>query len=68
MVQLVISIRTCMVAVALLAVTGCGSTPPSNHYLLDEPAATRLSGIDRGSEPDPSELSLEIFDAINANR
>ncbi len=48
MVQLVISIRTCMIAVALLAVTGCGSTPPSNHYQLDEPAATRLSGIDRG--------------------
>ena len=61
MVQLVISIRTCMIAVALLAVTGCGSTPPSNHYQLDEPAATRLSGIDRGIAVGVGPVNLEPY-------
>ena len=61
MVQLVISIRTCMIAVALLAVTGCGSTPPSNHYQLDEPAATRLSGIDRGIAVGVGPVILEPY-------
>ncbi len=61
MVQLVISIRTCMIAVALLAVTGCGSSPPSNHYQLDEPAATRLSGIDRGIAVGVGPVILEPY-------
>jgi hypothetical protein len=37
-----------MVAAALIALTGCGTTRPSNFYQLDEPAATRLSGLERG--------------------
>ena len=61
MVQFVISIRTCMIAVAMLAVTGCGSTPPSNHYQLDEPAATRLSGIDRGIAVGVGPVILEPY-------
>ncbi len=61
MVKLVINIRTCMIAVALLAVIGCGSTPPSNHYQLDEPAATRLSGIDRGIAVGVGPVILEPY-------
>ena len=43
-----IRIRLLLIAVTLLAVAGCGSTRPSNFYQLDEPAAIRLSGLERG--------------------
>ena len=48
MLTLLTRIRLVLIAVALLALVGCGSTRPSNFYQLDEPAATRLSGLERG--------------------
>ena len=48
MLKWLIRIRVSLIAVALLALAGCGSTRPSNFYQLDEPAATRLSGLERG--------------------
>jgi uncharacterized lipoprotein YmbA len=41
-------IRLLLIAVTLLALVGCGTTRPSNFYQLDEPAAIRLSGLERG--------------------
>ena len=40
----------CMIAVVLLAITGCISapTPPPTFYQLEQPANTQLSGIERG--------------------
>jgi uncharacterized lipoprotein YmbA len=49
MLTLLTRIRLCLIAVALLVLAGCGSTRPSNFYQLDEPAATRLSGLERGT-------------------
>ena len=43
-----IRLRTWLIAVALLAVAGCTTTPPSTFYQLAEPASTRLSGLERG--------------------
>jgi uncharacterized lipoprotein YmbA len=37
--------RIWLIAAALLAVAGCAATPPPNFHQLDEPAATRLSGL-----------------------
>jgi uncharacterized lipoprotein YmbA len=37
-----------MIAVVMLAAAGCARTPPPNFYLLEEPAGSRLSGLDRG--------------------
>ena len=48
MYHLIISIRTWMIAVALLTVAGCAATPPPNFYQLDATAGTRLSGLERG--------------------
>ena len=48
MVHLTHRMRIWLIAAALLAVAGCGTTPPSNFYQLDEPATTRLSGLERG--------------------
>ena len=48
MLKLLIRILLFLIAFALLAVAGCGSTRPSNFYQLDGPAATRLSGLERG--------------------
>jgi uncharacterized lipoprotein YmbA len=48
MLNLLIRIRLFVIAAALLALAGCGSTRTSNFYQLDEPAATRLSGLERG--------------------
>ena len=49
MLTLPMRIRLLLVAVTLLALVGCGSTRPSNFYQLDEPAAIRLSGLERGT-------------------
>ena len=38
----------CMIAAVTLATAGCARTPPPNFYLLEEPAGSRLSGLDRG--------------------
>lgn len=38
----------CMIAAVMLAAAGCARTPPPNFYLLEEPAVTRMSGLDRG--------------------
>ncbi len=43
-----IRIRICVIAAALLAVAGCGTTPPSTFYQLSETASTQLSGLERG--------------------
>jgi uncharacterized lipoprotein YmbA len=48
MVHLPIRIRIWMIAAALIALTGCGTSKSSNFYQLDEPAAIRLSGLERG--------------------
>ena len=45
---LLIRTRIALIGAALLAMVGCGTTPPSNFYQLDEPAGIRLSGMDRG--------------------
>jgi uncharacterized lipoprotein YmbA len=37
-----------MIAVALLTVAGCATTPPSTFYQLEEHASTQLSGLERG--------------------
>jgi uncharacterized lipoprotein YmbA len=37
-----------MIATALLAVAGCGTTPPPTFYQLSETASTQLSGLERG--------------------
>jgi uncharacterized lipoprotein YmbA len=50
-----------LIAVALLAVAGCGSTRPSNFYQLDEPAATRLSGLERGIAVGVGPVNLEPY-------
>jgi hypothetical protein len=43
-----IRIRIWMIAAALLAVAGCGTTPPPTFYQLEETAGTQLSGLERG--------------------
>jgi len=48
MLTMLIRIRLLLIAVTLLALVGCGTTRPSNFYQLDEPAAIRLSGLERG--------------------
>ena len=40
--------RIWIIAVALLAVAGCTTTPPSTFYQLEEHASTQLSGLERG--------------------
>jgi uncharacterized lipoprotein YmbA len=37
-----------MIVAALLAVAGCGTTPPPTFYQLEETAGTQLSGLERG--------------------
>ena len=58
---LLIWIRLSLIAVVLLAVAGCGSTRPSNFYQLDEPAATRLSGLERGIAIGIGPVTLEPY-------
>ena len=48
MVYLNIRIRLWMIAVALLVVVGCASSPPPTFYQLSETASTQLSGLERG--------------------
>ncbi len=48
MVQLLIRIRVWIFIAALLIMVGCAATPPSNFYQLNEPAATQLTGLERG--------------------
>jgi len=48
MYDLCIRIRIWMITAALLALAGCGTTPPPTFYQLAEPASTRLSGLERG--------------------
>jgi hypothetical protein len=50
-----------MIIVALLAVAGCGTTKPSNFYQLDEPTATRLSGLERGIAVGIGPVNLEPY-------
>jgi len=40
--------RTWIVLAVLLTLIGCAATPPPNFYQLNEPAATRLTGVERG--------------------
>ena len=61
MITLLIRNRIWMIIVALLAVAGCGSTRPSNFYQLDEPAATRLSGLERGIAIGIGPVTLEPY-------
>jgi uncharacterized lipoprotein YmbA len=48
MLTLFIRIRLSLIAAALLTVAGCGTTPPSTFYQLEETASTQLSGLERG--------------------
>ena len=43
-----IQIRIWMIAVVIITVAGCGTTPPPNFYQLSENASTQLSGLERG--------------------
>jgi uncharacterized lipoprotein YmbA len=61
MLTLLIRIRLLLIAVTLLALVGCGSTRPSNFYQLDEPAATRLSGLERGIAVGVGPINLEPY-------
>jgi uncharacterized lipoprotein YmbA len=61
MLTLFIRIRLLLIAVTLLALVGCGSTRPSNFYQLDEPAATRLSGLERGIAVGVGPINLEPY-------
>ena len=61
MLTLLIRIRLLLIAVTLLALVGCGSTRPSNFYQLDEPANTRLSGLERGIAIGVGPVNLESY-------
>ena len=61
MFHLLIRHRIWMIAAALIALAGCGSTKPSNFYQLDEPAATRLSGVERGLAVGVGPVNLEPY-------
>jgi uncharacterized lipoprotein YmbA len=61
MLTLLIRIRLLLIVLALLALVGCGSTRPSNFYQLDEPAATRLSGLERGIAVGVGPINLEPY-------
>jgi uncharacterized lipoprotein YmbA len=61
MITLLIRNRIWILIVALLAVVGCGTTRPSNFYQLDEPAATRLSGLERGIAVGIGPVTLEPY-------
>jgi uncharacterized lipoprotein YmbA len=50
-----------MFAAALLALTGCATTPPPDFYQLDEPAAIRLSGLERGIAVGVGPINLEPY-------
>ncbi len=41
-------IRIWIIAAALLAVVGCGTSPPPTFYQLSQTANTQLSGLERG--------------------
>ena len=45
---ILVLIRMLMIAAAMLIMVGCAATPPSNFYQLNEPAATQLTGLERG--------------------
>ena len=61
MITLLIRNRIWIIIVALLAVAGCGTTKPSNFYQLDEPAANRLSGLERGIALGIGPVTLEPY-------
>lgn len=61
MLTLPIRIQFLFMAVILLALVGCGSTRPSNFYQLDEPAATQLSGVERGIAIGVGPVNLEPY-------
>jgi uncharacterized lipoprotein YmbA len=61
MLTLLIRIRLLLIVLALLALVGCGSTRPSNFFQLDEPAATRLSGLERGIAVGVGPINLEPY-------
>ena len=61
MFHLLVRHRIWMIAAALIALAGCGSTKPSNFYQLDEPAATRLSGVERGLAVGVGPVNLEPY-------
>jgi uncharacterized lipoprotein YmbA len=48
MIRLHNQIRVGIIVTALLFIIGCSTTPPPTFYQLEEPAATRLGGLDRG--------------------
>ncbi len=53
--------RVWMIAAVLLTVAGCGTTPPSNFYHLDESASTRLSGLERGIAVGVGPVNVEPY-------
>ena len=61
MVQLLIRIRIWIFIAALLIMVGCGTTPPSNFYQLNEPAATRLTGVERGIAVGVGPVNLQPY-------
>ena len=61
MLTMPIRIQFLFIALTLLALVGCGSTRPSNFYQLDEPAATQLSGVERGIAIGVGPVNLEPY-------
>ena len=61
MVHLLVRYRIWMIVATLIALIGCGSTKSSNFYQLDEPAATRLSGVERGLAVGVGPVNLEPY-------
>ena len=61
MVHLLVRLRIWMIAAALLALLGCGTSKSSNFYQLDEPATTRLSGLERGLAVGVGPVNLEPY-------
>lgn len=43
-----IPLKIGLIITALVALTGCATTPPPTFYQLEEPASTQLSGLERG--------------------
>ena len=61
MIHLLVRHRIWMIAAVLIALTGCGTSKSSNFYQLDEPAATRLSGLERGIAVGVGPVVLEPY-------
>ena len=61
MLTLIIRTGLLLIAAALLIVVGCARTPPPDFYQLNEPAATRLTGVERGIAVGVGPVNLQPY-------